>query len=444
MSQTPVGLLGLLASAIPGRPFSPSTFTPASLMSLDKLNAALVADVAALKQEGRAKAPERIIVGYVPAAGARGPRYRLHGSDRDFLRMNSNSYLSLSNHPACSLRPTPLRTRSAPVPAPFASSTAPLRRTRRSRRVSPASSIGRRRVLQLGLYHGARPGHHSGRPRHLLDRRRAESQLHHPRDADRQRARRRSARSTSTTTSTISIATCGRCPTAPAGSSSSSTASSACAATTLRSMGLRQLVAQHEDRFRDGVVTVMDDSHGIAAYGAHRPRYRRALRRAGRHLRRHVRQGVWRQRRLRRGQRRTRSRRCGRRPTPTSTRTRSARPTAPPRSRPLTSPTAPKAGPPRQPPGADDCSSVAASSRSDSSPFPVPTRSCRCSCATPNRVRAMVAGLFERGILAVGLTFPSYRRATRRSASRSTPRTPKTISASSRGARVRCKSPRSG
>lgn len=68
-------------------------------MSLDKLNAALAADVAALKEEGRAKAPERVIVGYVPASGVRGPRYRLRGSDRDFLRMNSNSYLSLSNHP---------------------------------------------------------------------------------------------------------------------------------------------------------------------------------------------------------------------------------------------------------------------------------------------------------------------------------------------------------
>jgi glycine C-acetyltransferase len=68
-------------------------------MSLERLNAALVADVAKLTEEGRAKAPERIIVGYVPAQGARGPRYRLRGSDRDFLRMNSNSYLSLSNHP---------------------------------------------------------------------------------------------------------------------------------------------------------------------------------------------------------------------------------------------------------------------------------------------------------------------------------------------------------
>jgi glycine C-acetyltransferase len=68
-------------------------------MSLDKLNAALLADVARLRDEGRAKAPERVIVGYVPPADGRGPRYKLRGSDRDYLRMNSNSYLSLSNHP---------------------------------------------------------------------------------------------------------------------------------------------------------------------------------------------------------------------------------------------------------------------------------------------------------------------------------------------------------
>jgi glycine C-acetyltransferase len=69
-------------------------------MSLDKLNAALVKEVAALEQEGRAKAPERVIAGYVPASGARGPRYRLRGSDGEFIRMNANSYLSLSHHPA--------------------------------------------------------------------------------------------------------------------------------------------------------------------------------------------------------------------------------------------------------------------------------------------------------------------------------------------------------
>jgi glycine C-acetyltransferase len=68
-------------------------------MSLDKLNASLARDVDALVEEGRAKAPERIIDGYVPASGARGPRYRLRGRDGDYLRMNANSYLSLAHHP---------------------------------------------------------------------------------------------------------------------------------------------------------------------------------------------------------------------------------------------------------------------------------------------------------------------------------------------------------
>jgi glycine C-acetyltransferase len=69
-------------------------------MSLDKLNPSLVREVAALEQEGRAKPPERVITGYVPPAGGRGPRYRLRGARAEFLRMNSNSYLSLSHHPA--------------------------------------------------------------------------------------------------------------------------------------------------------------------------------------------------------------------------------------------------------------------------------------------------------------------------------------------------------
>jgi glycine C-acetyltransferase len=69
-------------------------------MPLDKLNPALVNDVQALQEQGRAKAPERIITGYVAPHGARGPRYTLRGSGSEFLRMNSNSYLSLSHHPA--------------------------------------------------------------------------------------------------------------------------------------------------------------------------------------------------------------------------------------------------------------------------------------------------------------------------------------------------------
>ena len=69
-------------------------------MSLDRLNAALVSEVADLEREGRAKAPERISTGYVPARGGRGPRYTLRDSEGEFHRMNANSYLSLSNHPA--------------------------------------------------------------------------------------------------------------------------------------------------------------------------------------------------------------------------------------------------------------------------------------------------------------------------------------------------------
>ena len=69
-------------------------------MSLDKLNASVSAEVAALSGEGRAKAPERVLSGFVPAAGGRGPRYLLQGQQGEYLRMNANSYLSLSHHPA--------------------------------------------------------------------------------------------------------------------------------------------------------------------------------------------------------------------------------------------------------------------------------------------------------------------------------------------------------
>ncbi len=67
-------------------------------MSLQQLDKALEQELTALKNEGRAKPPERIITGYLPPTGGRGPRYTLKGENKQFLRMNSNSYLSLSNH----------------------------------------------------------------------------------------------------------------------------------------------------------------------------------------------------------------------------------------------------------------------------------------------------------------------------------------------------------
>lgn len=68
-------------------------------MSLDKLDNNLKMELLTLQSEGRAKPPERIFTDYIPAADGLGPRYRLKGEERLFLRMNSNSYLSLSNHP---------------------------------------------------------------------------------------------------------------------------------------------------------------------------------------------------------------------------------------------------------------------------------------------------------------------------------------------------------
>lgn len=68
-------------------------------MSLENLDAALAAELDGLAMEGRAKAEERVITAYISPQGDFGPRYRLAGSDQEFLRMNSNSYLSLANHP---------------------------------------------------------------------------------------------------------------------------------------------------------------------------------------------------------------------------------------------------------------------------------------------------------------------------------------------------------
>ena len=69
-------------------------------MALERLDASLTQELAALEEEGRAKIPERIITGVIPKKGDKGPRYSLEGSDQEFIRLNSNAYLSLSSHPA--------------------------------------------------------------------------------------------------------------------------------------------------------------------------------------------------------------------------------------------------------------------------------------------------------------------------------------------------------
>ncbi len=69
-------------------------------MSIQKLDHILAQELERMEKDGRCKPPERIITGYQASDGAKGPRYRIRGNDQEFIRLNSNSYLSLSNHPA--------------------------------------------------------------------------------------------------------------------------------------------------------------------------------------------------------------------------------------------------------------------------------------------------------------------------------------------------------
>ncbi|MFI3156326.1 MAG: aminotransferase class I/II-fold pyridoxal phosphate-dependent enzyme [Methylococcaceae bacterium] len=69
-------------------------------MSLKKLEPLLTGKLAELQQQGICKGNEKVITGMKAAGGGFGPRYFLEGyGDRAFLRMNSNAYLGLSVHP---------------------------------------------------------------------------------------------------------------------------------------------------------------------------------------------------------------------------------------------------------------------------------------------------------------------------------------------------------
>ncbi len=67
-------------------------------MSLARYSAGLKNEVQQMTLEGRTKPPERVIVNYIPAKDGFGPRYKLAEQESSFLRCNSNSYLSLSHH----------------------------------------------------------------------------------------------------------------------------------------------------------------------------------------------------------------------------------------------------------------------------------------------------------------------------------------------------------
>ncbi len=68
-------------------------------MSLEKVNAIFSEQLTVKDKQGAAKRNERLVMAIKPAADGYGPRYFLTGQpDKAFLRMNSNSYLGLENH----------------------------------------------------------------------------------------------------------------------------------------------------------------------------------------------------------------------------------------------------------------------------------------------------------------------------------------------------------
>jgi glycine C-acetyltransferase len=69
-------------------------------MPVDRFHQALSTELDALRARGTLKGAESVITGVVPPEGERGTRYLLAGEgDKPFLKMNSNNYLGLSLHP---------------------------------------------------------------------------------------------------------------------------------------------------------------------------------------------------------------------------------------------------------------------------------------------------------------------------------------------------------
>jgi len=66
-------------------------------MSIKNLNNALNQGLNELKAKGTAKGKEMVITGVKPAGGKNGPRYFIEGEgDKEFIKMNANSYLGMS------------------------------------------------------------------------------------------------------------------------------------------------------------------------------------------------------------------------------------------------------------------------------------------------------------------------------------------------------------
>ena len=69
-------------------------------MPMDRLIPVVEGLVAGMEQQGTAKGAENVVREVIPPRGGQGPRFLLEGQgDKPFIRMNANSYLGLSLHP---------------------------------------------------------------------------------------------------------------------------------------------------------------------------------------------------------------------------------------------------------------------------------------------------------------------------------------------------------
>jgi glycine C-acetyltransferase len=69
-------------------------------MPIHRLTEVLRNHVSDLEQKGTAKGAEKVVTRAIPPSGDKGPRFHLQGQgDKEFLRMNSNSYLGMSLRP---------------------------------------------------------------------------------------------------------------------------------------------------------------------------------------------------------------------------------------------------------------------------------------------------------------------------------------------------------
>ncbi|HZD23049.1 MAG TPA: aminotransferase class I/II-fold pyridoxal phosphate-dependent enzyme, partial [Acidimicrobiia bacterium] len=69
-------------------------------MPSDRLDQTLANELDQLRESGTDKGAESVVTDVLPPRAGLGPRYRLAGQSGEFVRMNSNSYLGLSHHPA--------------------------------------------------------------------------------------------------------------------------------------------------------------------------------------------------------------------------------------------------------------------------------------------------------------------------------------------------------